>query len=185
MLSVVVTAPELLMPCTCPEAAVDANPLMILLLIFAMPAAPELVMPAKRPLVELAVAMLLPIILLPVIFNVPAAPELAIQVIPPVVAVVAVMLLPETVLPVMLSVPGTDRLEIPVILLVVEVDPANTQFCTVLLFILMVAVASNGVNPWLLIPTIAPVVAAEGLLVTVTVLLLIVVVIVPAGWVTE
>ena len=45
-----------------------------------------------------------------------------------------------------------------------------------------VAVESNGVRPWLLMAVIAPVVAAVGLLVMVTVLLLIEVVIVPTGW---
>ncbi|MFL6209443.1 MAG: hypothetical protein ACJ74W_11370 [Pyrinomonadaceae bacterium] len=65
----------------------------------------------------------------------------------PVVAVVAVIALLMIELPLMFIVPGKDKLVIPVKLLVVDVLPPRTQFCTVLLFMLIVAVDNNGVSP--------------------------------------
>src|SRR4051812_25156701 len=97
--------------------------------------------------------------------TVPAAPLFDIPATGAVVALVAVIALFTTVFPSMFMVPGAELLNTAVKPFVVDVLPPRTQFCTVLLFMLIVAVGSKGVSPRLSSAMIAPAVAEVGLLV--------------------
>src|SRR5436190_9448937 len=119
-------------------------------------------------------------------FRVPAAAVLLTAFTMPVVAVAAVMLLLRIWLPLMFTVATNDALLMPVMEFVVEIPPPSTQFCTVLLLMLWVALRTKVVSPSLRMPMIDPVVAAPGLFVIVTVCVLIAAVMAPVvGAATE
>src|SRR5438046_2424391 len=112
-------------------------------MLTAVVTAPELTMPWHCPdaaLEEKPRRMLL------LMFSVPQAP---LFVMPPTIAVVAeaaVIVGLSTVLPFMFIVPGSDRFVMAVTPAVVATAPP-CETVTVLLFMLIVAVASSGVRP--------------------------------------
>ena len=83
----VTAAPELTTPCICPEVAVEAKLLTMLLFMFTVPAAPLLAIPALTPVVAVVAVIALPITEFPVILRVPGKDKFVIAVIPLVVEV--------------------------------------------------------------------------------------------------
>src|SRR4051812_27057105 len=112
-------------------------------MLTAVTTAPEFVMPCGCPVEPVALERW-PRITLLFMFSVPHAPLFDNPLMMAFVAVVAVTELLITELPFMFIVPGTERFVMHEIPFVVEVEPPRTQFCTVLLLMLIVAVASRG-----------------------------------------